>query len=56
MSYGVELIPAAYDDLEKISLSNRERILRKVQWLAHNFESVTPLALTGSLSGFFKLS
>ncbi len=33
----------------------RERILRKIRWLAENFDQITPQPLTGDLAGFFKL-
>ena len=55
MSYGVEFTPAGLDSLEGLTLTIQERILRKIQWLAENFNDVSPQALTADLSGLFKL-
>jgi mRNA interferase RelE/StbE len=33
----------------------RDRIIKKINWLANNFDQITPQALTGDLAGFFKL-
>ncbi|MBE9089208.1 type II toxin-antitoxin system RelE/ParE family toxin [Microcystis aeruginosa LEGE 11464] len=33
----------------------RLRILNKIEWLAINFEQITPLPLTREWSGFYKL-
>ncbi len=32
-----------------------ERIVNKINWLAENFDQITPQPLTANLSGFFKL-
>lgn len=55
MTYRAELTSPALADLEKLSSTIQNRILRKVQWLADNFEAVTPIALSSNLSGLFKL-
>ncbi|MFB2972342.1 type II toxin-antitoxin system RelE/ParE family toxin [Aerosakkonema sp. BLCC-F183] len=33
----------------------RERIDKKINWLAENFEEITPMPLSANLAGFFKL-
>ena len=55
MTYSVEVLEEAVVDLEKLTSATQDRILRKVQWLAENFETLTPLGLSGRLSGLFKL-
>jgi mRNA interferase RelE/StbE len=55
MSYIVEYEPEAFADLEKLPKSVRERIVKKINWLAENFDQINPQSLTADLSGFFKL-
>ena len=55
MSYVVEYEPEALADLEKLTQAVRERVVNKTNWLAENFDLVTPQSLTADLSGFFKL-
>jgi mRNA-degrading endonuclease RelE of RelBE toxin-antitoxin system len=55
MSDQFEFEPDAIADLEKLSLTVRDRILRKINWLATNFEAISPLGLTANLAGFYKL-
>lgn len=55
MSYAVIYEPEAIADLEKLPPDNRQRIVNKIEWLAENFEQITPQALSNNLSGFFKL-
>jgi mRNA interferase RelE/StbE len=55
MNYIVEFDPEAIEDLETLAPKIRERIIRKINWLAQNFDQIQPQALTGDLSGFFKL-
>lgn len=55
MSYSVEFEPQAIADLEQMAASVRERILRKINWLAINFDQITPEPLKGNLSDFYKL-
>ncbi len=54
MSYSVEFDPQAVTDLDQIAAPARERILRKINWLALNFDQITPEALKGNLSDFYK--
>ncbi|MBW4693228.1 MAG: type II toxin-antitoxin system RelE/ParE family toxin [Lyngbya sp. HA4199-MV5] len=55
MSYLVEFEPAAFNDFEALDTAVRDRILKKINWLAKNFDQITPQALTGDLADFFKL-
>ena len=55
MSYGVEFRPAAVDELRKLDKAVAQRILRRLKWLAENFDTLTPEALTAELKGLFKL-
>ncbi|MBW4517946.1 MAG: type II toxin-antitoxin system RelE/ParE family toxin [Timaviella obliquedivisa GSE-PSE-MK23-08B] len=55
MSYSIEYEPEAIANLEKLSVTNRKRIIAKINWLAENFEQITPQPLTADLSGFYKL-
>lgn len=55
MNYLVEYEPEAFADLERLTLAVRERVINKINWLAENFDQITPQSLTADLSGFFKL-
>jgi len=55
MSYSIEFTSGAIADLGKIDRINQLRIAKKIKWLGENFEQITPLTLTGNLSGYFKL-
>jgi mRNA interferase RelE/StbE len=55
MSYLVEYEPEAFADLERLTQAVRERVINKINWLAENFDQITPQSLTADLSGFFKL-
>ena len=55
MSYTVEFLPEAIVDLQALTSSIQERILRKIRWLSENFDEVSPQALSADLSGLFKL-
>lgn len=55
MSYSVECEPEAFADLERLTQAVRERVINKINWLAENFDQITPQSLTADLSGFFKL-
>jgi mRNA interferase RelE/StbE len=55
MAYSVELSPEGLSGLEKLTQKHQERILHKIRWLAAHFNELSPIALTGDLSGFFKL-
>lgn len=55
MSYSVELAEAARSDIKKLTSKVQERILKKIRWLAENFESLIPQPLNAEFSGLFKL-
>jgi mRNA interferase RelE/StbE len=55
MNYLVEYEPEALADLEKLTKTVCERIVNKINWLAENFDQITPQPLSADLSGFFKL-
>ena len=55
MSYLVEYEPEAFADLESLTPAVRERVINKINWLAENFDQITPQSLTADLSGLFKL-
>ena len=53
--YTVEFRPEARDNLRRLSKSNAQRILNKINWLANKLDAVSHEALTGELKGLFKL-
>jgi mRNA interferase RelE/StbE len=55
MNYELEFTEEAVTDLEKLTQVIQTRIINKVNWLAENFEQLTPQPLTGDLSDFYKL-
>lgn len=55
MAYRVEFTEKAIENLEALTSTVQERILRKIRWLCENFEGVSPQALSANLSGLFKL-
>ncbi len=55
MHYVIEYESEALADLEKLTQVVRKRIVNKINWLAKNFDQITPQPLTADLSGFFKL-
>jgi mRNA interferase RelE/StbE len=55
MAYRVEFTESAVADLEALTPTLQQRILRKVRWLCTNFDAIAPKALSANLSGLFKL-
>lgn len=53
--YSVAFTKEALEDLERIDVAVRKRILRKIQWCAENFSDLIPLPLNNKWRGFFKL-
>jgi len=51
----VEFTESAQNDLSRFDKPIAQRVLKKLRWLAENFEVVTPEALTGQWQGVFKL-
>lgn len=55
MSYTVELTRTAANKLQQQTSKVSDRIIEKLNWLATNFNSLTPMPLTGDLAGLYKL-
>lgn len=55
MSYSVELKDQAIKQLEKFTSTIQSRIIKKLLWLADNFDNIIPESLTANLSDFYKL-
>ncbi len=55
MSYRVEFKQKAIADLESLTKIFQERIIKKIKWLAENFNQITPQPLSANLSSLFKL-
>ncbi|MEZ0396876.1 MAG: type II toxin-antitoxin system RelE/ParE family toxin [Anaerolineales bacterium] len=53
--FQVEFTETAQSDLARLDKPTAQRVLRKLRWLAENFEAITPEALTGQWQGIFKL-
>ena len=53
--YQVIILPKALGILESLDKAVANRILDRLLWLSENFDNLTPLPLTGSLSGTYKL-
>ncbi len=55
MRYRTELRSEAVNDLARLDKIVAKRILKKITWLADNFENINPEALRGDLKSLFKL-
>ena len=53
--YRVHLLDAATRDLGRLDQTLGRRIVNRMRWLAENLDTVKPEALTGELSGLYKL-
>ena len=53
--YQVEFRPRTAQDFENLDEVVADRVLKKLRWLAENFDSIKPEALAGPFSGLFKL-
>jgi mRNA interferase RelE/StbE len=53
--YQVEFTEGAAADLARLDKPIAQRVLRRLRWLAENFEAITPEVLTGQWQGVFKL-
>ena len=53
--YHVGFRPKAAQDFDNLDQVVADRLLKKLRWLAENFESLRPEPLTGIFSGLFKL-
>jgi mRNA interferase RelE/StbE len=55
MSYRVEFTLEASTDLESLTSTIQERVLRKIKWMSENFAGISHQGLSANLSSFFKL-
>ncbi len=55
MNWTVEYEPEAVVNMEKMTVVMRERIAKKIEWLAENIDQIIPEQLTGNLAGYYKL-
>ena len=53
--YQVELRPQAAEEFEKLDGVVADRVLKKLRWLAENFDSLKPEPLAGPFAGLYKL-
>ena len=53
--YQVEFRPQAAQEFEGLDETVASRVLKKLRWLAGNFDSIKPEPLAGPLAGLFKL-
>jgi len=53
--YNVGFTPDGNADLARLSPPIAQRVLKKLRWLAENFDAIKPEALTGPWEGVFKL-
>ncbi|MBP7960628.1 MAG: type II toxin-antitoxin system RelE/ParE family toxin [Caldilineaceae bacterium] len=51
----VVFTPTAEDDLARLNKPVAQRVFSKIRWLADNFQTLTPLPLTGQWEGVYKL-
>ena len=54
--YNVGFTPDSDADLAHLDAPIAQRVLKKLRWLAENFEAIKPEALTGQWEGMFKLT
>ena len=55
MAFRVRLLDAAARDLARLDKPEARRIVQRINWLASNFDTIRPEALSGDLAGFCKL-
>lgn len=55
MSYSVDFTAEALANQQILAAAMQERIVNKINWVAENFEQITPMPLSANLAGFFKL-
>ena len=54
-AWSVAFISEAEHDLAKFDETMQDRIIEKLEWLSHSFDSASPLPLSNVLRGYFKL-
>ncbi|MEK7621824.1 MAG: type II toxin-antitoxin system RelE/ParE family toxin [Patescibacteria group bacterium] len=55
MSWQINFEPEAEDDLLHLDRAVNERVLTKLAWVEENFPNITPIPLSYTLAGVFKL-
>jgi mRNA interferase RelE/StbE len=55
MSYTIEYKPSSLEDLKQLNRQIQSRIIKKIIWLAENFEEIEPLTLSANLAAAYKL-
>jgi mRNA interferase RelE/StbE len=55
MSYLIEFLPAALEDLQRLDRTVQTRILAKINWLEENFDQIPLQPLTSQFANSFKL-
>jgi mRNA interferase RelE/StbE len=55
MSYTIEYKSSSLEDLKQINRQIQSRIIKKIIWLAENFEDIEPPTLSANLAGAYKL-
>jgi mRNA interferase RelE/StbE len=53
--YQIRILDAAARDLARLDSAVARRIVNRIRWLVENLDDVKPEALTGDLSGLYKL-
>lgn len=53
--YRIRILEAAIQDLARLDKSMGRRVVRRINWLAANLDTIRLEALTGDLAGFYKL-
>jgi mRNA interferase RelE/StbE len=53
--YQVKFWPRATRDIDKLDDVVAARVLKRIRWLAENFDLVNPESLTGEFAGLHKL-
>lgn len=53
--FQVNLLDFAGRDLEKLDNKTKQRVVKKLQWLAYNIQDAKLESLEGELAGLFKL-
>lgn len=53
--YRVRILDAAARELSRLDRQIGLRIVKRIRWLAVNFDRIRPIALKGDLAGLYKL-
>jgi mRNA interferase RelE/StbE len=53
--YDVDFLDSAIHKIGQLDKAVAQRIRKRLRWLCANLDSITPEALTGELSGLYKL-